>query len=131
MKRPILFSALLTVLCSFSGEKTLQGTWTFVGSMFNGKYDGPSKDYILQRKYTANTYDAYVLEPGQKPEKFESGKYQLVGDTCLETQTYSQQPSKLKGVTVHYAYIVRHDSLILHAKLPSGFYEDDYWKKVK
>ena len=131
MKRPALFSALLIILCSFSGEKTLQGTYTFVGSMFNGRYDGPPKDYTLQRKYTANTYDAFVIEKGHQPEKFESGKYKLAGDTCYETQIYSSQPSKLKGITIHYLYSVRHDSLILHAKLPSGYYEDDYWKKMK
>lgn len=131
MKRLILFSALLLILCSFSGAKTFEGTWTFVGSTFNGKYDGPPKDYTLQRKYTADKYDAYLLEKGQKPEKFESGSYTLKGDTCYEIQTYSSQPSKLLNVRVKYSYILRHDSLILHAKLPSGYYEDDYWKKVK
>lgn len=131
MKKLLLFPALLLVLCSFSGEKTLTGTWTFVGGVFNGKYDGPPKGYTLQRKYTTNTYNAYLLEKGHQPEKFESGKYKLAGDTCYETQTFSSQPTKLKGVTVHYLYTIRHDSLILHAKLPSGYYEDDYWKRIK
>jgi len=131
MKKGIIFSALIIILCSFSGEQSLKGTWKFVGSMFNGKYDGPPKEYILQRQYDDDKYDAYVLEPGQKPEKFESGSYRIKGDTCYEIQTYSSQPSKLLNVRMKYSYIIRHDSLILHAKLPSGYYEDDYWKKVK
>ena len=131
MKRILPFFVLLLMLCSFSGEKSLQGTWEFIGGVFNGKYDGPPKDYTLQRKYTSTQYEAFMLEKGEKPLKFESGNYKLEGDTCLETQTYSSQPSKLKGVTVHYLYAVRHDSLILRAKLPNGYYEEDYWKKVK
>ena len=90
-----------------------------------------AKDYTLQRKYTATEYQAYLLEKGEKPYLYEAGDYKLLADTCLETQTFSAQPSKLKGITVRYAYAVKHDTLVLKAKLPNGFIEEDYWKKVK
>ncbi len=127
----IAIVTVLAIITAFKPEATLKGTWEFRGSLFNGKKDGAPKDYILQRKYTTSTYDAFLLEKGEKSVKFESGKYQLKADTCLETQTFSSQPSKLKGITVHYWYALRHDSLILRAKLPNGMVEEDYWKKVK
>jgi hypothetical protein len=131
MKKLLMLPVIIIAFCSFDGEKTLKGTWEFRGSIFNGKHDGAPKEYSLQRKYTTSEYDAFLLEKGEKPVKFESGKYQLKGDTCLETQTYSSQPTKLKGVTVHYWYTIRHDSLILRARLPNGTVEEDYWKKIK
>jgi hypothetical protein len=131
MRNVLILICIILGVSSLQKETTLKGTWEFRGSIFNGKYDGAPKDYTLQRKYTAAQYDAFLLEKGEKTVKFESGNYKLKGDTCLETQTFSAQPSKLKGVTVHYWYIVRHDSLILRAKLPNGFVEEDYWKKVK
>lgn len=131
MKKIFFLFCVGMVLSSFDSVKTLKGTWEFRGSIFNGKRDGAPKEYTLQRKYSDSQYDAYLLEKGEKTVKFESGKYQLKGDTCLETQTFSAQPTKLKGVTVHYWYTVRHDSLILRAKLPNGMVEEDYWKRVK
>ena len=102
MGKLVILSTIIIAFCSFNSEKTLKGTWEFRGSVLNGKHDGAPKEYTLQRKYTSSQYDAFLLEKGEKPVKFESGKYQLKGDTCLETQTYSSQPTKLKGVTVHY-----------------------------
>jgi len=129
--KSVAFAVLTVIIMAFKPEAALKGTWEFRGSLFNGKKDGAPKDYTLQRKYTTSTYDAFLLEKGEKTVKFESGNYKLKGDTCLETQTFSSQPSKLKGVTVHYWYALRHDSLILRAKLPNGMVEEDYWKKVK
>ncbi len=129
--KKILFLLCVIVCSSFDNEKTLKGTWEFRGGFYNGKLDAAPKEYRLQRKYTENSYDAYLLEKGQEPQKYESGKYTLKGDTCLETQTYSAQQSKLIGVTVHYLYKMRHDTLVLQAKLPNGNVEEDYWKKVK
>lgn len=131
MKKTFLFVLAATVFSSFYNEPTLKGTWEFRGGVYNGKIDGAPKDYRLQRRYTATQYDAYVLEKGAKTEKYESGKYLLKGDTCMETQTYCSQPSKLIGVTVHYLYKFKHDTLVLQAKLPNGNIEQDYWKRIK
>ncbi len=131
MKKVFSLLAIVIVFSSFNSQITLKGTWEFRGSIYNGKSDGAPKEYKLQRTYTASTYDAYLLEKGEKTQKYESGKYLLKGDTCLETQTYSAQPSKLKGVTIHYLYHIQHDTLILHTTLPNGNVEEDYWKKIK
>ncbi|MEO8887194.1 MAG: hypothetical protein ABI367_14105 [Mucilaginibacter sp.] len=122
---------ILMIGASFQKANTLKGTWQFCGGFFNGKRNAAPKEYTLQRKYTAINYEANMLEKGQKPYKYETGNYKLLADTCLETQTFSAQPSKLKGISVHYAYIMRHDTLVLRAKLPNGFVEEDYWKRVK
>jgi hypothetical protein len=131
MRKQLFLVCLVVALSSFSAEKTLSGTWEYRGSLLNGKKDGAPKDYKLQRKYTDLQYNAYVIEEGQKTQKYESGKYKLKGDTCFETQTYCSQASKLIGVTVHYIYRVKHDTLFLLAKLPNGNIEEDCWKKVK
>jgi hypothetical protein len=131
MKISLVLFITLLAFSSFYTETTLKGTWEFKGSVLNGKRDGAPKEYTLQRRYTSSQYDAFLLEKGEKAVKFESGNYKLKGDTCLETQTYSSQPTKLKGIIVHYWFKVRNDTLILRAKLPNGMIEEDYWKKVK
>ena len=131
MKKAILLMLLVVAFTSFQQPKTLKGTWQFCGGYFNGKPNPAPKDYTLQRKYTTTNYEAFLLEKGEKPYKYEAGNYKLVVDTCLETQTFSAQPSQLKGITVHFAFTMRHDTLVLKATLPNGFIEEDYWKKVK
>ena len=131
MRKAALLILSVAMLSSFQQPKTLKGTWQFCGGFFNGKPNAAPKGYTLQRKYTATNYEAFLLEKGEKPYKYEAGDYKLLADTCLETQTFSAQPSQLKNITVHFAYTMRHDTLVLKAKLPNGFVEEDYWKKVK
>jgi len=123
--------AILLSIVSFQNKKTLRGNWQFCGGLFNGKPNAAPKDYILQRKYTDNTYEANMLEKGQKPYKYEAGKYKLIADTCIETQTFSALPSQLKDITMHNTYAIQNDTLILQVKLPNGNIEVDYWKKMK
>lgn len=131
MRKITLFILLVAFFSSFQQPKTLKGTWQFCGGYFNGKPNPAPKGYALQRKYIATNYEAFLLEKGEKPYKYEAGNYKLVGNTCLETQTFSAQPSQLKGITVHFTYTMRHDTLVLKATLPNGFIEEDYWKRVK
>ena len=131
MKKAILLMLLVVAFTSFQQPKTLKGTWQFCGGYFNGKPNPAPKDYTLQRKYTTTNYEAFLLEKGEKPFKYEVGNYKLVADTCLETQTFSAQPSQLKDVTVHFAYTMRNDTLVLKATLPNGLLTEDYWKKAK
>ena len=130
--KKIAFALLLIVIASsFSPVQTLKGTWRYIGGIYNGKKEGPTKQYALQRKYTDATFDAYVVEKENKSEKYQSGYYTLKNDSCIETETFSSQPSKLTNVPVHYRYVVRHDSLILTGKLPTGMVVEEYWKKQK
>jgi len=128
----LIFSLIaLLGLSFFQQVKTLKGTWEYRGGKFNNKIDHTPKGYSQQRKYTDTKFEAFLIEKGEKTQRYEAGNYTLKGDTCLETQTYSFQPSKLKGITVHFLYTMRHDTLVLKAKLPNGAVEEDYWKKVK
>ena len=131
MKRLTIALLLIIVASAFSVEKTLKGTWEYLGGIYNGKKEVAPTDYTLQRKYTDTTFEAFGTDSANKPEKFEAGNYTLKSDTCIETETYSSQPSKLMGIPVHYLYEVRNDSLILKGKLPSGMVVEEYWKKVK
>ncbi|MFB9844479.1 hypothetical protein [Mucilaginibacter ginsenosidivorans] len=122
---------LIVALAAFSGPKTLKGTWSYVGGIYNGKKEGAPTGYSLRRKYSDTTFEAFVIDKGSKPEKFESGYYFLKSDTCIETETYSAQPSKLTGHPVNYHYEIRKDSLIFSGRLPTGMIIEEYWKRVK
>jgi hypothetical protein len=131
MKKTAAALALILVASSFAPVNTLRGTWQYVGGIYNGQHEGATKGYNLQRKYTDATFDAFVIEKGHQSEKYQSGYYILKNDSCVETETFSSQPSKLTGIPVHYRYVVRHDSLILMGKLPTGMVVEEYWKKGK
>lgn len=129
--KKLIAAIVILGCCSFDTAPTLKGTWTFQGGIYNGKKEGAPTEYTLQRRYQADKFDAYLIEKGSKTQKYQSGRYQLKNDTCLETETYSIQPSKLTGKTLHYHYAVRQDSLILQGTLPTGMVVEEYWKKVK
>ena len=128
----IIFACLVILLISsFNNQETLKGTWEFRGGIYNGKQEGAPAEYTLQRKYNDQHFDAFALEKGSKPLKYEAGDYTLKGDTCIETETYSSQPSKLTGTAVSYLYSIRNDTLTLKATLPSGMRVEEYWKRTK
>ncbi|AMR33001.1 hypothetical protein A0256_17040 [Mucilaginibacter sp. PAMC 26640] len=110
--------------------KALAGTYQYAGGIYNGKAEKPSGGYTLQRKYDKMTYTGLFIEKGEQTLIYEKGNYRLAQDTCFETQTYSSQPSKVTGVTLHYQYQLRHDTLSLKGGLPNGTTVLEYWKKV-
>ncbi len=128
-KSGLLFAALL--LCSFSKPVSLKGTWEFVGGVYNGKKEGAPTEYALHRKYNENSYEAFAVEKGYEPEKFEAGNYVLNGDTCVDTETFCSQPSKITNIPIHYLYTIKHDTLTLKGTLPTGMQVEEYWKKIK
>ncbi|HEX3384005.1 MAG TPA: hypothetical protein VHS53_02395 [Mucilaginibacter sp.] len=131
MKKILAAVLFVTIVSAFSRENTLKGKWEYLGGVYNGKKDNPPVQYTLQRTYDDGHFTAYALEKGYKPEEYEAGNYVLKGDTCIETQTFSMQPTKLLNLPVRYLYMVRHDSLVLGGKLPTGMLVVEYWKRVK
>ena len=133
MKRIIL--AFVAVVCigliSFTDVVSLKGTWQYNGGISNGKAEGPPKQYKLQRRYTDKSFTAFVLEKGNKPEKYEAGTYILKGDTCFETCTFNSQTPQAIGKTVAYIFSVKNGIIHLMATLPGGTVVDDQWKKIK
>jgi len=127
----VLSFLLICLLSSFVGKETLKGVWEFSGGIYNGKKEGAPKDYILRRNYDKKHFEAFAVDSTNRPEKYEAGDYVLKDDTCIETETFSAQPSKLTGIPVHYLYSVRNDTLTLKATLPSGMVVEEYWKRKK
>jgi hypothetical protein len=123
--------ALVLFLSSFQTQIKLTGTWEFIGGVYNGKKEGATVDYKLQRKYTPGHYEAFASEKGYKTEKYEAGTYVFKGDTCVDTETFSAQPSKITNVPIHYLYTLRNDTLTLKGTLPTGMRVVEYWRKVK
>lgn len=121
---------LLSIIASsFDYSKGLKGTWEYAGDIFNGKTEGPPTEYTLQRKYGSKTFESFLLEKGEKPQKYEAGDYTINADTCIEIQTFSSQDSKLVGVPVRYNYTIQNDTLTLSGVLPNGNKVVEYWKK--
>ena len=131
MKKPIILVAAFNVLSSFAQVSSLKGTWQYAGGISNGKRYAAPDGYAQQRKYTKDKFEAFLIEKGEKPLKYESGNYAIKTDSCFETQTYSLQPSVLTGKLIRYHYIIKNDTLFLKGKLPNGIEVEDYWKKVK
>jgi hypothetical protein len=132
MKKAFLPVAIILLLCSFHfADSPFKGTWEYRGGIINGKLDSASSGYKLQRTYDDQHYKALVIEKGEQDQVYEKGDYQLKNDTCLETQTYCMQESKLLNKTIKYSYIISNDTLKLLSVLPNGNKIEDYWVKVK
>ncbi len=125
----ILILAIASISYPFKPQ-TLKGGWKYIGGIYKGKAEGPSKDYILKRKYDDVHFNAYLLEPQQPPYKYQSGNYSLQADSCLETETFSTQPSKLTGFTIRYHFRIDHDTLKLKGLLPNGNAVEEHWLRL-
>src|SRR5215469_8721470 len=122
---------LSVFIAFFQTAPTLKGTWEFAGGIYNGKKEGAPTEYKLQRKYTATGYEAFALQKGYKTEKYETGTYVFKGDTCVDTETFCSQPSKIANIPIHYIYTLKNDTLTLKGTLPTGMRVEEYWKKIK
>ena len=120
----------LIVFCAFKRDN-LKGIWQYCGGVYNGKQSEPPTAYQLQRHYKKDSYEAFMLEPGEEPFKYEAGNYSLKADTCLETQTFSAQPSQTLNITMHYGYTLNNDTLTFTGTLPNGRTVVEKWVKVK
>jgi hypothetical protein len=119
---------LMQVACSSTSFK---GTWQYDGGIYNDKEQKASPDFKMQRTYTADKYEAFILEEGAGPEKYASGRYEIKGDSFLVTSEYSRQPSQTVGKTIAYKFKLEKDKLTLKGVLPTGMTVEEYWKKIK
>ena len=134
MKTRLILSnaiVLLLITSSFQQPKSLTGNWKFAGGIYNGKREGAPKDYTLIRKYAPGHYEAFAEQKGYKTEKYETGDYTLKGDTCVDTETFCSQPSKITHIPIHYLYTLKHDTLTLKGTLPTGMRVEEYWVRVE
>ena len=131
MKKILTAVFLVILVSSFDDGSPFKGTWQYLGGIYNGKKEGPPEGYTLERKYDDMHFSSFALEKGAKAERYETGDYSLKGDTCIEVQTYSSQPTKLKNIAVKYVFTMRHDSLIFKGTLPTGMQVEEYWRRKK
>jgi len=131
MKKLVFVIGALLIFSSFAQVSSLKGNWQYAGGVSDGKFYAAPDGFSQQRKYTKDKFEAFLLEKGQKPVKYEAGSYTLKSDSCFETQTYSLEPSVLTGKLIRYRCTIKNDTLFLKGKLPNGIEVVDYWKKVK
>lgn len=132
MKKAVtILTGSLALLTACNSAGTLEGKWEYAGGVYNGKKEGSTDGYKLKRTYSAQSFEAFMIEEGGEPQKYQAGDYTLKADSCFETETFSTQPSKLTGVAVHYNYHLKNDTLILKGKLPTGMQVEEYWTREK
>jgi len=133
MKQAHYFSLLLLILVVISScsKGPLKGTWQYNGGVYNGKVQYASTEFQMQRIYTHDDYEAYLLEGNNPPNLYNSGIYEIKGDTLLIKSKYSSRPSQNTDVTIAYKFVIDKDKLTIKGVLPNGMLVEEYWKKVK
>lgn len=109
----------------------LEGKWQYDGGVYNGKARNAATEFLMQRTYTSDTYEAYLLEGQAEPELYNSGSYEIKGDSIFITSKFSSQPSQNDNVTIAYKFKTEGDRLVTSGVLPNGMVVEEYWKKVE
>jgi hypothetical protein len=123
----VLFCIVLISSCS---KKPIMGTWQYDGGLYNGREQKASLDFQMQRTYTENTFEAYLLEGSAKPELYSSGLYEIKNDSLMITSKFSSRPSQNTDQTIIYNFVIDQNSLTIKGVLPNGMVVEEYWKKV-
>jgi hypothetical protein len=123
MKNLFNISSFLFCMIIFSScsNSLIKGTWQYDGGIYNGR----------SQKASANSYEAYMLEGNNPPDLYNSGIYEIKGDSVFITSTFSSRPSQNTDVTFAYKYSIFQGRLTLNGILPNGMIVEEYWKRVK
>lgn len=124
----ILFGIIIISSCS---KNPIIGTWQYDGGLYNGREQKASPDFQMQRTYTENTFEAFLIEGSAEPELYNSGIFVIKNDTLLITSKFSSRPSQNTDVTIIYKYVIDQNRLTIKGVLPNGMIVEEYWKKVK
>jgi len=125
--KSIIFCLFLLSSCS---KNPLSGTWQYDGGLYNGREQKASSDFKMQRTYKENTYEAFMIEGSVKPELYNSGIYEVRGDTLLITSKFSSRPSQNTDLTINYKFNIKKEKLTINGVLPNGMIVEEYWKRV-
>jgi len=133
MKNIFNISSFLFCMIIFSScsNSLIKGTWQYDGGIYNGRSQKASSEFQMKRKYSANSYEAYMLEGNNPPDLYNSGIYEIKGDSVFITSTFSSRPSQNTDVTFAYKYSIFQGRLTLNGILPNGMIVEEYWKRVK
>lgn len=121
------FSIIFFSSCS---NNPLEGTWQYNGGLYNRREQKAPNDIKMQRTYSNDAYEAYMLEGSNKPELYNSGIYEIKGDTLLITSKFSIRPSQNTDLTIKYLFKIQEDKMIINGVLPNGMVVEEYWNKV-
>jgi hypothetical protein len=122
---------LCLIILSSCSSSPIIGTWQYDGGLYNGREQKASPDFQMQRTYTSNAFEAFMIEGSAQPELYSSGIYEIKGDTLLITSKFSSRPSQNTDVMITYKFEIDQDKLTINGILPNGMIVEEYWKKVK
>ena len=133
MKSLLTGSLAVLILLLFSGcsSNAVEGKWQCDGGIYNGKARNAANEFLMQRTYKSNTYEAFLLEGQAKPELYNSGTYEIKKDSISITSKFSTQPSQNDNVTIAYKFKAEGNRLTTSGVLPNGMVVEEYWKKVE
>lgn len=127
----ICFSGLCLILITSCSSSPIKGTWQYDGGIYNGRPQKASPDFQMHRTYAKDTYEAFMLEGSAAPELYNSGIYEIKGDSLLITSKFSSRPSQNTDVMIGYKYLIEKEKLTIKGILPNGMIVEEYWKKTK
>jgi hypothetical protein len=122
---------MILVIAAGCSTSPVKGTWQYDGGVYNGKARNAHTDFQMQRTYKSDTYEAFLLEGSATPELYNSGTFEIKGDSILITSTFSTQPSQNDDVTIAYKFRVEDDRMITSGVLPNGMVVEEHWKKIE
>ena len=99
LTRSVALLCLIFITGCSSNE--VEGKWQYDGGVYNGKARNAATEFLMQRTYKSDTYEAFLLEGQAEPELYNSGSYEIKGDSILITSKFSSQPSQNDNVTIH------------------------------
>ncbi|HEY1009333.1 MAG: hypothetical protein ACO1NS_04820 [Daejeonella sp.] len=126
-----ILTGLILIFAAGCSSNGIEGTWQYDGGVYNGKARKAHTDFQMQRTYKSDTYEAFLLEGTAAPELYNSGTYEIRGDSILITSKFSTQPSQNDDVTIAYKLKTETGKMITSGVLPNGMVVEEYWKKVE
>ena len=124
------FAILILLFVSGCSSSLVEGKWQYDGGIYNGKARNAATEFLMQRTYKSSTYESFLLEGQAEPELYNSGTYEIKGDSILITSKFSTQPSQNDNVRIGYKFKTEADKLTTSGVLPNGMVVEEYWKKV-
>lgn len=124
-------AGICLVFIAGCSSNEVEGKWQYDGGVYNGKARKAATEFLMQRTYTSDSYEAYLLEGEAAPELYNSGSYEIKEDSILITSKFSSQPSQNDNVTIAYKLKTEGDKMTTSGVLPNGMIVEEYWKRVK
>ena len=124
-------AVLILLLVSGCSSNAVEGKWQYDGGIYNGKARNAATEFLMQRTYKSNTYEAFLLEGQAEPELYNSGTYEIKRDSILITSKFSTQPSQNDNITIAYKFKAEGNRLTTSGVLPNGMVVEEYWKMVE